>query len=196
MAKRRKRKASARNNAPKKRRRVRRNPGVAVARAAKKNPVKRRRSSYRRNPGIVADLTTGFVDGVSVSGGRLATRKLAAAAAAMLPAPEAGSTMEKVQAVGVRVASALAVGFAARRFAPKWARMITAGAFSDAVDCALAQTPAAPFLSAFARVRRPAALPMPARRVGTSAWPGNQLPRVSAWPQRLASPGLPVVVGN
>lgn len=202
MAKRRRRKAA--KSAPKRRRRRR---STAVAHSAPKRRATRRRRksvaktsrrrsrSFRRNPPILSDIKNGIVDGLSVVAGQTATRKLGAAiSAALPPASTTNQVAASAQFVGTRLAGAIAVGIAARKFAPKYSRMVVAGAFAEVVNCALAQTPVAPFLSALPR-RRLVALPSRTGVPAVRAWPG-QTPRVSAWPtSALPNPGMPRQVG-
>lgn len=185
------------------RRRIRRNPG-ALARA-RVNPRRRRRrtyvrhrryavashrrrrrrAGYRRNPallgsarGIVGNIVQGLKDGFAVVGGQVGTRKVRGAITGMLPAATAAKVTSGAGYVALSLASSVVVSLIAKRALPGSARMITAGAFSETINCALAQTPIAPYLSAF-----------PRRRVATPtlrAYPGmRQIPQragVSAWP--------------
>ena len=170
--------ARARSNPPRRRRRrLRRNYFYG-------NPRRRHRRRYRRNPilpstrGIVGNIVQGLKDGVAVVGGQVATRKVKGAITGMLPASTAATVAKGPGAIALSIASAVVVSLIAKKALPSQARMITAGAFSETINCALAQTPIAPYLSAFPR-RRVAATPL-------RAWPGNrviaQRAGVAAWP--------------
>lgn len=205
----RRRRKSAARSAPRRRRRR----AVAVARAnpprrrrrrhvvARANPSRRRRG-YRRNPpgGMMGQVTEGLQDGLAVVGGQVIARKLATGVAAMVPTPT-NATIQKVQYVGLRLAAAIGVAMASKKFAPKYSRMMTAGAFSEAINAGLAQTPIAPFLAAIPRRRGNPALA--GRRINpaigrVAAWPAaipasTARAGVGAWARR--GPGLPSVQG-
>lgn len=213
MAKRRRRRKTAAKAAPRRRRRrVRRNPGgLALARRTRTNPRRRRRSHrarvarrrYRRNPGTARGLVGGIVQGLKDGGavvvGEVGARKVRGAVTGMLPASVQSQVGTGVGKIGLSIASALAVSLIVKRVMPGQARMVTAGAFAEAINCALSTTPIAPYLAAYPPVRIPAnaralqhanaraALP----RAGVSAWPGAGL---SAWPMGRTA-GMPMGVG-
>lgn len=185
----------ARSNPTRRRRRrasVRRNPGrFALAanptrrrrrrrHAVMANPRRvthrrRRRSSgvFRRNPsGIVGALMQGLKDGAGVVGGQVAVRKLRGAVSGMLPADVQAKATTGAGGIALSVVSALAVSMAARKFAPSYARVIAAGAFSETINSVLATTPIAPYLSAW---------PSPGGRPAQlSAYPGAGVKRLPA----------------
>jgi hypothetical protein len=107
-----------------------------------------------------------------------------------------------VGAIGLSLVSAVITSLIAKRVLPAQARLISAGAFSETINCGLAQTPVAPFL---AGVPRRFATPvtvasrggvLPQRRSGQSAWPiGGARSGVSAWPM-ARSAGMPIGVGG
>jgi hypothetical protein len=141
--------------------------------------------------GLVRGIVQGLSDGAVIVGAQIATRKLATAAASLLPAVDpatANATTEKAKFIGFRLGAAVAVSIAARKFAPKVARIAAAGAFGEAINAGLAQTGAAKFLGALpGGVRRVVNVDrsgynVPAgRRV--NAWPRQNRAGVGAWPQ-------------
>lgn len=142
----------------------------------------------------LGQATAGIVNGVSVAGGQLLARKIRGAAQGVLPATV--NVSKGLSGVATTSAAALLVSWLTAMFAPARYRrageFIIAGAWSEAINMALAQTPAAPYLSAFSPRRMPAGVAAwPNRRVnaGVSAWPAA-LPRssgrVAAWPMRMA----------
>jgi hypothetical protein len=198
--------AGAAKSNPGRKRRKRRSHSVAVARRrsvrASSNPrrfVARRRA--RRNPpllrgvsGTVKSVTAGVMNGLSVVGGQVIARKIKGAAQGILPASTNVST--GLPGIATTSAAALAVSVLSAMFAPskyrRQSEFVIAGAWSEAINCALAASPVAPYLSAFP-VRRSGVAAWPMRRgVGVNAWP-QALPRstgrVSAWP-------MPRVVGG
>lgn len=207
MAKRRRRRrAAVKSNAPRRRRRrVRKNPG-ALARArvnprrrrrrVRRNPALSRRRA-RRNPGVasarglVGGIVQGLKDGGAVVLGQVGARKVRGAVTGMLPANIQTQVASGFGQVALSVASAIVVSLVARKALPAQSRMISAGAFSETINAALAKTPIAPFLSAYP-VRRVAA---PARR-GVSAWtqPAALRAGMSAYPT-MRSVGMPVAAG-
>lgn len=198
MAKRRRRK-SAKSNPPRRRRRRRHavariNPPhrhVKRRRRHHSNPPRRRH--YRRNPGLAGSFMEDGKNGLGVVAGQVVTRKISSAAAAMLPAPAAGSAVEKIQNIGLRLGAAALTAFLARKFAPRGlAAFVAAGAFGEAINWGLAQTPVAPFLGALPARR---ALPLPMTRVGrVAAWPRSLPAGVGAWPK--ASRPMMAVAGH
>lgn len=135
MAKRRRRRAAtARRAAPRRRRRrravaVRTNP---PRRRRRRSVVARRvtRRRYRRNPGgtgIVATIKQGAVDGALVLVGQAAQGRASSLVSRVLPI--GGLPGAAIADVG----SAVVVTMLARKFLPGRARMISAGAFSNAV---------------------------------------------------------------
>lgn len=213
MAKRRRRRRAA-TSAPKRRRR-RRNPGgLAPARRVSANPKRRRtrrrrralasnprRRRVKRNPGIssarglVGGIVQGLKDGGAVVLGQVGARKVRGAVTGMLPANLQATVASGIGQIALSIASAVVVSLVARKALPGQSRMISAGAFSETINAALAKTPIAPFLSAFPARRMPVALPA-GRGRGVAAWPGAALPRagVSAWPG-MRSVGMPVAAG-
>jgi hypothetical protein len=186
---------------PHKRRRRKRHAATRVARrrhAAATNPPRHHRRRARRNPPLmgrgsaIGHALSGAVNGVSVAGGQLLARKIRGAAQGVLPATV--NVSKGLSGVATTSAAALLVSWITAMFAPaKYRRageFIIAGAWSEAINMALAQTPAAPYLSAFSPRRFPSGVAAwPARRVGVAAWPAS-LPRssgrVAAWPMRMA----------
>jgi hypothetical protein len=192
-------KSGASSNPHKKRRRRRH----AVARRASSNPpraAKRRRTRRRayRNPpmlksakgaigGTISDVGHGF----SVVGGQVAVRKVKGAAQGVLPATV--NVSKGLPGVAVTSGAALAVSVLSAMFTPakyrRAAEFFVAGAWSEAINCAIALTPIAPFMSAFPRPGLNAWPMGGGRRVGVAAWPAA-LPRSSgrvnmgAWPMR------------
>lgn len=182
------------------RRRRRSNPGALAA--ARHNPRRRRRVSarrrsvrrrYRRNPsllgssrGIVGSIIQGLKDGGAVVGGQVVARKVAGAVTGILPATMQPKVQSGFGKIALSLASAVATSIIARKVLPNQSRLISAGAFSETINCALAQTPIAPFLSAY-----------PVRRTNPHlrAYPGTgasrliaQAPRMSAWPRTVGVP--------
>lgn len=217
------RKATARKSAPRRRRRravtvARRRRATATTMATgrrrrrraavtHRNPPTRRRrrravarSRYRRNPGlpstrgIVGGIIQGLKDGAAVVGGQVAARKARGAITGMLPAAAKAKVATGAGYVALSIASAIGVSLAARKFLPGQARMIAGGAWSEAINAALAQTPVAPYLGAFAPVRR--LVPARGRVNNVSAWPGSGAAQlaaagrsgVAAWPRSVGMP--------
>ena len=130
---RRRRRSTARRAAPRRRRRRR---SVLVLRA---NPRRRRRSvrrrvhhrrRYRRNPGgsgIVATIKQGVVDGALVLVGQAAQGRASSLVSRVVPI--GGLPGAAIADVG----SAVVITMLARKFLPGRARMVSAGAFSNAV---------------------------------------------------------------
>jgi hypothetical protein len=188
-------------------RRRRRNPG-ALGAARRANPRRRRRvharrharRRYRRNPGIIGSsrgivggIMQGLKDGAAVVGGQVVTRKVSGAVTGMLPASTAATVATGPGKIALSLASAVITAMIARRVLPGQARLITAGAFSETINCALAQSPIAPFLSAY---------PMRRTNPRVAAYPGTGSsrligagPRMAAWPT-MRVVGLPSHVGS
>lgn len=135
MAKKRRRRATARRSAP---RRRRRRASVRVVYRSRTRRVRRRRAvvarrsrrRYRRNPGgtgIVATIKQGAIDGALVLAGQAAQGRASSLVARVVPIGGIAGTA--IADVG----SAVAVTMLARKFLPGRARMISAGAFSNAV---------------------------------------------------------------
>jgi hypothetical protein len=209
-ARKRRRKAST-SAAPRRRRRrvLRRNPG-AFARL-RSNPRKRRRRRsvavatrstrrrrYRRNPGlggVVGTIVQGLKDGGAVVGGQVAARKIRGAVTGLLPADMQAKVRTGVGHIALSIASAVTVSLVTKRFLPGYSRMVAAGAFSEAINAALAQTPVAPFLGAFP-ARRVVAAPVNGGRRGVNAWSGASAlppaaPRgVGAWSRQVGMPTM------
>lgn len=217
MAKRRRRRRAA-TNAPRRRRR-RRNPGaLARARSVRTNPTRRRHSRRRRhtlgnprrhrrvkrNPslgsarGIVGGIVQGLKDGGAVVLGQVGARKVRGAVTGMLPANVQAQVSGGVGAIALSLASAVVVSLVARKALPGQARLISAGAFSETINAALAKTPIAPFLSAYPP-RRIALAPAGRGRPGVAAWPGQPaIPvraGVAAYPM-MRSVGMPINAGG
>lgn len=200
---RRRRRRAAASTAPKRRRhRRRRNPGALAAGSTRRrlNPTKRRRRRSavakttrrrRRNPGIasargaVGGIVQGLKDGGAVVAGQVVTRKLRGAITGMLPADQQAKMKSGVGYIGLCLLSAVVTSLVAKRALPNYSRLISAGAFSETINAALAQSPTAvKFLSAY---------PGGTRRL--NAWPGaTALPagrgNLAAWP--VATPGMRV----
>lgn len=166
--------------------RRRRNPG-AIGPVRRRNPRRRRRAvarhrRRRRNPGIASarGIVQGLKDGAAVVGGQVATRKISGAVTGMLPATMQPKVQTGVGKIGLSLLSAVVTSLIARRALPAQSRLITAGAFSETINCALAQTPIAPFLSAYPHARRLSAYPTSGYNVpaGMSAYPGTGTRRV------------------
>lgn len=152
---------------PTSRRRRRRNPGAlgpvrrANPRRRRRNPVRALRSNPRRrrrhrNPGlvssgrgIVGNIVQGLRDGAAVVGGQVVTRKVSGAVTGMLPATMQPKVQSGAGKIALSLLSAVVTSLISRRILPVQSRLITAGAFSETINCALAQTPIAPFLSAY-----------------------------------------------
>lgn len=212
---RRARKSIAKSSAPRRRRRrvaVARRASAAtparrrrrVRRAFASNPPTRRRRvrrrrTFRRNPGlgsargVVDNIVQGLKDGATVVGGQVIARKIRGAITGMLPASAQTAVKSGAGYVALTIGSAIAVSLAARKFLPAQARMAAAGAFSEAINAALAQTPIAPYLGAFGPRR---IVPVAGRRPGVSAWPQPRAVAagVSAWPQPRVV-GMPANAG-
>jgi hypothetical protein len=182
--------------------------------AARHNPARRRRvrrrrvhsttrRRYRRNPsilgssrGIVGGIVQGLKDGGAVVLGQVAARKIKGAVTGMLPATAQAQVSSGIGAIGLSLVSAIGASLIAKKALPGQARLIAAGAFSETINQALAQTPVAPFLAG--TTRRPVRLvanPVAARRIagGVRAWPGSGVPAagrtgVAAWPRSVGMP--------
>lgn len=214
MARRRRRRKVA-TNAPKRRRRrrhVRRNPGgLGPARAARTNPPRRRhrrrhlranpRRRYRRNPsilgtsrGIVGGIVQGLKDGGAVVLGQVAARKIKGAVTGMLPATTQAQVSSGVGAIALSLVSAIGASLIAKKALPGQAKLITAGAFSETINQALAQTPVAPYLAGTTRRAVRLVNPHQARIAGgMRAWPGSGVSPMgrtgmAAWPQSVGMP--------
>ena len=215
MARRRRRRKAAINSPKRRRRHTRRriNPGgLGPARAARHNPPRRRhrrrhtrinpRRRYRRNPsilgssrGIVGGIVQGLKDGGAVVLGQVAARKIKGAVTGMLPATAQAQVSSGVGAIALSLVSAIGASLIAKKALPGSARLITAGAFSETINQALAQTPVAPYLAG--TTRRPVRLvtngPGMRRVAGVRAWPGSGVSPtgrtgVAAWPQTVGMP--------
>jgi hypothetical protein len=207
MARRKRRKAVRRHRVNTHRRRRR----VAVARVRRRrahevnprrrrrhrsNPVIRhhRRRRHHRNPGFgLGFLLQGAKDGAVIAASMVANRKVAGLLSSYVPGLSLTNSDGSVNLVGLagsRIASATALGFLSRKFAPGLSRQITGAAFADAILATLANVPSvAPMLGATPVVR-------PAIRPGVSGWTrsvGAGKPGVGAWSSRRV--GLPTQVG-
>lgn len=187
-------KAGVTSNPPRKRRRRR---TVAVARRSSSSAPRRRRRVHRNPPmlsvrgarGTVKSIAAGAVNGLSVVAGQVIARKVKGAAQGVLPATTNVST--GLPGIATTSAAALAVTVLSAMFAPakyrRQSEFVIAGAWSEAINCALAASPVAPYLSAFPVRRAAGVAAWPMRgRVGVSAYP-TSLPRssgrVAAYPQ-------------
>lgn len=216
MARRRRRRRTAAIRTTRRRRRRhvrrthRRNPGALGA--ARHNPGRRRRRRrhsiaarrhvrrrHRRNPGllpsgrgIIGNIVQGLKDGTAVVGGQVVARKISGAVTGMLPATTQAKVTTGPGKIALSLVSAVVTSLIARKVLPNQARLITAGAFSETINCALAQSPVAPFLSAYPRRT---VMPRVAAYPGTgSSRLLNQGPRVAAYPG-MRVVGLPAHVG-
>ena len=199
MARRRRRRKVARAATPRRRRRhavAKRRRSVVRHHAT--NPRRRRRRSYRanshrthrrrrsyhRNPAFgLGFLAQGLKDGAVITVGQIATRKLSGLASNYVPGLSpinADGSKNLIGIVGSRLAAGLVIGFASRRLAPQYSRLLVASAMSEVINAGLAASPAAPFLGAMPIIRRPGVSGYvrnnPARPGVT---PGG---RVGAWP--------------
>jgi hypothetical protein len=167
----------------------------SVARA---NPHRRRRHGMRRNPPMLAALKQGVMDGGAVFVGGWANRRLTGAIQGLIPAAATGTAgvSPMLYTVVPQIGAAVAISYLGNKFAPRYSRMLAAGAFAQAIGSALSLTPLAPFLGA-----------LPARRFvrgggagNLRAWPGTGMPRVAgaqgmaAWPRRVMP--MPQTVGT
>lgn len=160
--------ARARTAAPARRRRRRR----AVASYASNPPRRRRRRRvglrararrrYRRNPfpggSLVNSAVQGIKDGGAVVAGQIVARKFRGAVTGMMPAEMRGKVASGAGYVALNVLGAIATTMAAKKLlGGRAATFIAAGAWAEAINGAIAQTPIAPYLSAFPvrRVVRP-----------------------------------------
>ena len=147
--------------------------------------VARRRRAHRNPGGIMGTVQRGVVNGVKVVAGQVVVRKVSGAVNAILPASMQASA---VGGIVSRALVATGAAVAVRKFAPKHAEMVTAGAFAEVINYALAQNAStAKFLSAY-----------PVRPVAIVARGGARRPalpaggRVAAYPRSV---GMPVMVG-
>jgi hypothetical protein len=115
------------------------------------NPHRRR--AFRHNPpgGIIGATLQGAKDGSAVVVGQVANRKIVGAVNGAFKSLPTTPTMK----IAVTAAAAIGVTIAARQLLKgaigSYARFIAAGAFSEAINCALAQTPIASYLGAYTR---------------------------------------------
>jgi hypothetical protein len=194
---RRRRRATAvavRASAPVKRRR-RRRAVFASNPVRHRRTVRRHRRKFARNPGvssstrgIVGSIVQGLKDGAVVVAGQVAARKIRGAITGMLPSTSQTAVKSGAGYVALSIGSAVAVSIAAKKFLPAQARMAAAGAFSEAINAALAQTPVAPYLGAFGPRRIVAT-----RRAGVGAWAqpvavAAGRAGVGAWPRVVGMP--------
>lgn len=172
-------------------------------------PVRRRRRSYRvnarrhrrhfrRNPsfgGITNAVIEGLKDGTAVFGGMIAARKIGNGLNAMIPATVAQSS-PVLRGILFRGLGAVVTGIAARKVLPRYAKMMTAGAFAELVNYAAQQQPTLnSFLSAYSAapvvVRGTRGYPLQLN-AGVRGYPGNPgYPGLGAMPMI----GLPTTVG-
>lgn len=150
MAHRKRRRKVRASSAPRRRRRrhLRANPPHMRHRRRS-----RRRHSFRRNPpgGLVfGSIVQGAKDGAAVVVGQVVNGKIVGAAQGAFSSVAA--LQQPLGKVALNVGAAIMTSIVARKAAPgAYARFIAAGAFSEAINCALAQTPIASYLGA----RRP-----------------------------------------
>ncbi len=124
---------------------------------------------YRHNPRFrVNFLMEGLKDGVAVSVGQIATKKLGGIVQQYVPGLSGSGT---AQAIGSKALAAVGTALIVRKVFPRGARMIAAGAFSEVVNAAVAATPVGATL-------------------GLSAWPAPVAPTrgIRAW---TPAPALP-----
>lgn len=157
--------------------------------------TRRHRRSYRRNPGLgLGFILDGLKEGSAVFAGQIANRKLANLVQQYVPGLKivnADGTPNLLGVFGSRILSAVAVGFVAKKAAPGWSRLITAGAFADAIGATLANIPAAaPFIGATALIRRPGGVSGYPRLPGGNGLAGRGM---SGYPR---SAGMPANVGG
>jgi hypothetical protein len=182
-------------NPRRRRRRYRRNAGAVALNPRRRRRVfaSRARRRYRRNPGraivsargIVGSIIQGVKDGSAVFAGQVVARKVRGAVTGMLPANAQAAIATGAGQVALAIASAVVTTLGAKQFVPQgYKRLVAAGAFSEAINAVVAQTPVAGFLSAF-----------PARRVYPVLPNGRAVPSnlvraaagVAAYPMR---PGM------
>lgn len=153
--------------------------------------------------GLVNDIVQGLKDGTVIVGGQIGARKIRGAITGMIPVTSQASVQSGAGYIALTVVSALIVSLAAKKFVPAYARMATAGAFSETINAALAQTPVAAYLGAFAPVRRRVIPSGAGNRRGVAAWPGASASYmalqgartgVAAWPMPR-SVGMPSNAG-
>lgn len=133
MARRRRRRSVVRHSAPRRRRRRSAVVYMSNPRRRRRRVVARRRHSvrrYRRNPGgsgVVSTIKQGVKDGALILAGQAVQGRVSAMAARVVPIGGLAG------AVVTDVGAAVAVTILARKFAPGAARMISGGAFANAV---------------------------------------------------------------
>ena len=164
------------------------------------NSHHKRGRRHRRNPDMIGAIGGGALHGIThgaaVVAGQVVARKLKGATQGILPASlnvssgMAGVATSAIAALGVTVAHALLTP-------PKYKTLgafVVAGAWSEAINQALAQTPIASYLSAFPR--SPLRIVNPAARGRIAAYPRAALaagaPAFSAYPRTV---GLPANAG-
>lgn len=145
------------------------------------------RRRFRRNP----PFGLGFVmealkDGATISVARVANRKVAGLLNQYVPGLAATSP---VGTIGAKLIAATIIGLASRRLLPKYSRLATAAAMSDAIDAGIAATPLAAYLSAYPRIVRPAVAgygrpAVTAGRPAVGAWTGQATRRSVGMPMR------------
>lgn len=175
------------------------NPPRSVA----ANPRRRHhRRRFRRNPpigSIINQLKLAAVDGASVFVGQVATRKLRGAVTGILPATTHAQVTSGVGYAALNLAAASGVAVLAHKFGGRYARLLAAGAFAEAISCAVAQTPVAPYLGAFPPRRVRMIQGSPGRRVSAGnlrAWPAAPALPAAAARSGMAAWPLPRVVGQ
>ena len=166
-------------------------------RRRRKNPFAahhRRGRGFRRNPPLsVGGIMQGVQDGAAgCTRAAWSQRKFTGAVNGMLTSATATNPLPTaISTVGLRLVAAVGLGIVTPKFAPKFARMVTAGAFSETIASALAQTPVAPYLGAMPARRFVASVPgtrgLLSRERGNlgSAWreqPRRPTSRGAGWP--------------
>ena len=179
-------KSHARSNPSRKRRRSSKRKRAAVVVVNPRHAMNshRRRRHHRRNPDLIGSIGGGALHGIThgatVVAGQVVARKLKGATQGILPSSMnvssgmAGVATSAVAALGVTVAHALLTPAKYKTLGA----FVVAGAWSEAINQALAQTPIAPYLAAY---------PRPALRIVTPVRGG----RIAAYPRAALSAGAP-----
>jgi hypothetical protein len=144
---------------------------------------------------IFEESVAGVGRGFAVVSGQVVARKIKGAAQGILPATTNVST--GLPGIATTAGAAVAITVLVALLAPpKYKRVgefVIAGAWSEAINCGLAQTPIAPYLSAFPMRRSPVRGYVQPAHAGMSAW-AAALPRntgrVAAWPEMRVTGGM------
>jgi hypothetical protein len=92
--------------------------------------------------GLTGSIFQGLKDAVAVKVGEIATRKVSGAVKGMMPVAWQAKVATGAGRIALSIGSALGVALLAKRFAPAgYARIVVAGAFSEAADAIISQTP-------------------------------------------------------